>query len=140
MTFYIPKSQQLDDIDKFYDAVKLAHRYMRDLRSTSIPHAIEFTKQEFESIDKRFEAHITHIDNSTTIKLKPKERIDTQLSIHPEYKEEFINKFRKIIEYGGTEEIDLKSVKLFGSPLYDMLNLKQINYSYILMNPKLIVQ
>ncbi len=124
VTLHIPKSQKLENLELFIANIKLAHRYMRDIRSTSIPDAINYTKKELESLDNRFKVNITYANDLTNIHLKANEKINPQFSIKPEYKKEFVQKIKNVTELGATEELDLKSMKLLGSPIFDIFNLK----------------
>ncbi len=112
----IPTDNSITNIDKFKNAILQAENYMRDLRPSSIPVAINYERDRLKNIDPRFEVNISHYDGKTNYSLQAKEPVN--FTFHFKKPEQLIKKFIDFSDRGLPLSFDTTDIlKVEGSDL-----------------------
>lgn len=77
--------------------------------------------KSLESLDPRFRIKASYNDSLTEFTLLAKEDLTCQLTVVGGYKEEFDQKFEKLIKHGESLEIDARAIRLGGSRLFEFI-------------------
>ena len=84
-----------------------------------IPNACEATSQALENLDPRFAVETSFSRGISHYNIMAKQRVDTKLSIRPEYKKEFFEKYTNLIDHGEKLSISSEAIDIQGSPLIE---------------------
>lgn len=75
---------------------------------------------ELRKIDPRFSVDVEYKNNQATYIFSPQEVVDCTLSAEGSAAEELLRKYSDMVDHGSAIEMDIGSVNLTGSPLFDL--------------------
>lgn len=82
-----------------------------------ISNACEATSQALENLDPRFAVETSYSRGMSHYNIMAKHIVDMKLSINPEYKKEFSEKYTNLIDHGEKLSISSEAIDIQGSPL-----------------------
>jgi hypothetical protein len=92
------------------------------MRKTGVSNAVSrictLTAAEMEKLDPRFIVEVGYQSGTTRYTLNPKLPVNMALKVDPKFGVEFARKYFDLLNHGTEMDIDIKSVKVEGSPLF----------------------
>jgi len=84
-----------------------------------ISNACQATSQALENLDPRFAVKTSYSKGVNHYDIMAKQRVDTKLSISPEYQKEFLEKYTNLLDHGEKLSISSEAIDIKGSPLIE---------------------
>jgi|ERR1039458_9744636 hypothetical protein len=121
-TLRFSEKDDLADKERFFETLRGAEQYVRDLHPGSVQAALVKQRVELEKKEPRLAYKIEASEGVQTIHVSPKVPFTLKIEVHKEHAGETIKAIAQALESGSDLTLPLNKVKLTGSPLFEEFN------------------
>lgn len=112
------------------DTINTVAAALTGLPNTFLPEAIgnvcKASEKVLENLDPRFMVTASYQNNQSSFSIFAKEKVNCKINIDDDFRTEFHEKYKQLINHGDSLEIDSRAVKLTGSKLLEAISAETV--------------